>query len=41
MPLPQYMLMHSTAKLSDAERDAVYQWARLERRKLPPAKPRN
>jgi hypothetical protein len=42
MPLPQYTLMHSKAKLSDAERDAVYQWARLERRKLaPPANPRN
>jgi len=42
MPLPQYTLMHSKAKLSDAERDAVYQWARLERRKLgPPVNPRN
>ena len=40
MPLSQYTLMHSKAKLSDAERDAVYQWARLERRKLgPPAVP--
>jgi heme-binding protein len=34
MPLPQYALMHSKAKLSDSERDAVYRWARLERRRL-------
>jgi hypothetical protein len=34
MPLPQYTLVHPQAKLSDAERDMVYGWARVERRKL-------
>jgi Haem-binding domain len=34
MPLPQYMLVHRDAKLSDADTDLVYGWARLERRKL-------
>jgi hypothetical protein len=34
MPLPQYALMHSDAKLSDAEIDMLYQWARVERRKM-------
>jgi hypothetical protein len=34
MPLPQYTLVHRRARLSDAERDMVYQWARVERRKL-------
>jgi hypothetical protein len=34
MPLPQYTLIHRDAKLSDAEMDLVYGWARLERRKL-------
>lgn len=34
MPLPQYTLLHQKAKLSDADRDAVYRWAALERRKL-------
>ena len=33
MPLPQYLLLHRDAKLSDAETDPLYQWARLERRK--------
>jgi len=34
MPLPQYELIHLDAKLSEAEIDILYQWARLERRKL-------
>jgi Haem-binding domain len=34
MPLHQYTLVHRDAKLSDADTDLVYGWARLERRKL-------
>jgi hypothetical protein len=34
MPLPQYTLLHRDAKLSDAETDIMYRWARTERRKL-------
>src|SRR5690349_5835741 len=34
MPLPQYTFIHRQAKLTDAERDLVYQWARRERRRL-------
>jgi len=34
MPLRQYMLVHRRARLSDAERDMVYGWARVERRRL-------
>lgn len=34
MPLPQYTLVHRRAKLSDAETDILYQWARAERRRL-------
>jgi hypothetical protein len=34
MPLPQYTLMHRDAKLSDRDADMLYQWARLERRKV-------
>jgi hypothetical protein len=34
MPLPQYTLIHRGAKLSDAERDILYHWARQERRKV-------
>lgn len=34
MPVPQYTLVHHDAKLSDADRDIVYGWARAERRKL-------
>lgn len=33
MPLPQYTLVHRDAKLSDSEIDALYAWARAERRK--------
>jgi Haem-binding domain len=34
MPLTQYMVIHRQAKLSEAERDLVYRWARRERRRL-------
>jgi hypothetical protein len=34
MPLPQYTVMHRAAKLSDADRDAVYRWAGVERRRM-------
>jgi cytochrome c len=34
MPLPQYTFIHRDAKLSDADSDLVYGWARVERRKL-------
>lgn len=34
MPLPQYSLIHRKARLSEADRDLVYQWARGERRRL-------
>jgi hypothetical protein len=33
MPLPQYTLVHRDAKLSDADTDLLYGWARVERRK--------
>src|SRR3954454_6574352 len=34
MPLRQYTLVHRQARLSDADTDAVYGWARAERRRL-------
>ena len=34
MPLPQYALVHRDARLSDSERDRIYEWARMERRRL-------
>jgi hypothetical protein len=34
MPLAQYTLVHREARLSDADRDIVYNWARAERRKM-------
>lgn len=34
MPLRQYTFIHQHAKLSEAERDLVYRWARKERRRL-------
>ena len=34
MPVPQYTLVHQEARLSDSERDRIYQWARIERRRL-------
>jgi hypothetical protein len=33
MPLPQYALIHKTARLSDSDLNVLYQWARIERRK--------
>jgi len=34
MPLPKYLLLHHDAKLSDADIELVYQWARAERKRL-------
>lgn len=34
MPLPQYLLLHSEAKLSDADVELLYQWSRRERKRL-------
>ena len=34
MPLPRYLALHREAKLSDADIDQIYQWARNERRRL-------
>jgi len=34
MPLAQYTLIHRSAKLSTAEAEAIYAWARAERRRL-------
>jgi cytochrome c len=34
MPLPRYLLLHPEARLSDAEVDYLYQWAKSERRRL-------
>ena len=34
MPLPRYIRLHPSAKLSDAEIDQIYQWAQAERRRL-------
>jgi hypothetical protein len=34
MPLAQYTLVYRDAKLSDADADLIYGWARGERRKL-------
>jgi hypothetical protein len=34
MPLPRYLQLHPSAKLSDAEIEQIYQWARGERRRL-------
>jgi hypothetical protein len=39
MPLPQYTLIHRDAKLSVADTDLVYGWARIERRRLKAARP--
>jgi hypothetical protein len=34
MPVPQYTLVHREARLTDSERNRIYQWARIERRRL-------
>jgi hypothetical protein len=39
MPLPQYTMVHRGAKLSNADRDVLYAWARVERRKLKAMRP--
>ncbi len=41
MPLTQYAFIHRDARLTDADADILYQWARLERRKLRSAHPKN
>jgi hypothetical protein len=39
MPPPQYTLIHRDAKLSSADTDLLYGWARVERRKLKASHP--
>ena len=34
MPLPRYLLLHPEARLSDAEADYLYHWAKSERNRL-------
>jgi cytochrome c len=34
MPLPQYLLLHPEAKLSDADVELLYRWSRGERKRL-------
>jgi hypothetical protein len=34
MPLPQYVLLHPEAKLSDADVELLYRWSRGERKRL-------
>jgi hypothetical protein len=34
MPLPQYTLIHRHSNLSDADTDLLYDWARVERRRI-------
>ncbi len=34
MPLPRYVLLHSEARLSDAEIQLIYDWTKSERRAL-------
>jgi len=34
MPLPRYLLLHPEARLSDAEVDYLYHWAKTERKRL-------
>ena len=41
MPLPKYLLLHRDAKLSDADIDLIYQWARSERKRLKAEQGRN
>jgi hypothetical protein len=41
MPLPQYLLLHRDAKLSDADIELVYQWAHTERKRLKAEQSRN
>ena len=41
MPLPRYLLLHPEARLSDAEVDYLYQWAKSERKRLQTASTAN
>jgi hypothetical protein len=34
MPLPRYLLLHPEARLSDAEANYLYQWAKSERKRV-------
>ena len=34
MPLPRYLLLHSDARLSDAEIQVIYEWTKAERHAL-------
>jgi hypothetical protein len=34
MPLPQYVMLHPEAKLSDADVELLYRWSRTERKRL-------
>jgi cytochrome c len=34
MPLQRYVLLHNEARLSDPERERIYQWTRSERKRL-------
>jgi len=34
MPFQRYVLLHSEARLSDQERDQIYQWTRAGRKRL-------
>lgn len=34
MPVPQYLLLHPSARLTDAEIQAIYAWTRSERKRL-------
>jgi Haem-binding domain len=36
MPLPRYLLLHPEARLSQREREQIYQWTRAERSRLRP-----
>ena len=39
MPVRRYVMLHSEARLSDQERDQIYQWTRAERKRLKSALP--
>ena len=34
MPVQRYLLLHSEARLTDQEREQIYQWTRAERKRL-------
>jgi hypothetical protein len=34
MPVQRYVLLHSEARLSDYERERIYEWTRAERKRL-------